>query len=134
VIVCIDTLRMDPERWEASASTPELSLDGRRDHLVAGAGTSNWTVPAVGSTHRPTSGRARTIVPRPEEPRSRAEGPERPRSGVPAPLGILQGAAFTALFSGNPYLYGRFQAGFASCASRRGGVSGFRRSSRGSIA
>ena len=118
VIICIDTLRMDRlERFGGERiTTPELSrlMDAGTTWSQAQS-TSNWTVPAVGSllTGRLPAAHGAIV---PGDRKNLGVEPKTPNvldPSVPLLSEILQGrGVHTALFSGNPYLYGRFQAGF----------------------
>lgn len=118
IVICIDTLRADrlSSYGHYRPTTPVLDRLASQGALFEQAqATSNWTVPSVASllTGRYPN-RHGAIVP--GEIKHLGKSPKAPNEisrDVPLLAEILGGAGFaTALFSGNPYLYGRFQDGF----------------------
>jgi arylsulfatase A-like enzyme len=118
VVVCIDTLRAERLHLLGASRPTSPALDrlaARGLLLDQVQSTSDWTVPAVASL---LSGRlpARhgAVIPGPMKHLGSAqESPDGIAAGVPLLAERLAAAGFrTALVSGNPYLYGRFQDGF----------------------
>jgi arylsulfatase A-like enzyme len=118
VVICIDTLRADrlSSYGYSRPTSPVLDRLASSGALFEQAqSTSNWTVPSVASI---MSGRLPkrhgAVVPGLVKHLGKApKAPNEISADVPLLAEILRDAGFaTALFSGNPYLYGRFQDGF----------------------
>lgn len=118
MVICIDTLRADrlSSYGYSRLTSPVLDRLASTGALFEQVqSTSNWTVPSVASI---MSGRLPNrhgaIVPGLVKHLGRSpKAPNEISPDVPLLGEILRDAGFaTALFSGNPYLYGRFQEGF----------------------
>jgi arylsulfatase A-like enzyme len=119
VVVCLDTLRADHvgAYGYGRPTTPNLdALAAGGTRFDAAWSSSNWTVPAVGSLFTGRDPRSHGATLGPGERLHLGVAPESPfglRPALPTLAEILRRNGFaTALFSGNPYLYGRFRDGF----------------------
>lgn len=124
VVICIDTLRADHVgAWGyARATTPTIDALARRGVRFANAqATSSWTVPSVASilTSLPPAlhgagvfGAIRQL--------SEDQPPHQVSAGVPMLAQHVSALGYrTALFSANPFLYGRFKDGFETAVVDR---------------
>lgn len=126
IVICLDTLRLDRAQFAGSSrrTTPFLADFSRRGTTFLNAqSTSNWTVPAVASVFtglRP----ARHGAVAPGEVKNLGFEPRDPNQIAPGISTLAEAfarAGFrTGLFSGNPYLYGRFKDGFDVASVGRG--------------
>ena len=117
VVICIDTLRADHVgAWGYErATTPAIDALARRGVRFANAfSTSSWTVPSVASilTSLPPAlhgagvfGQVRQL--------SETQPPHQVSAEIPMLAQHVSALGYrTALFSANPFLYGRFKDGF----------------------
>lgn len=125
VVIVIDTLRASHvgAYGYSRPTSPALDALAARGVLFRTAQSpSNWTVPSVGSllTGAFPSQHGAHLG---DGPRELGRAPEAPRSlspSVPLLSEILTRAGFqTALWSGNPFLYGRFREGFGTVRAGR---------------
>lgn len=118
VVICIDTLRADHvgAYGYRRPTTPVIDAVAARGVLFEQVqSASNWTVPAVASifTGRLPRSHGAVVPGALKHLGSVPKAPNEIAREVPVLAEILRDAGYrTALFSGNPYLYGRFQAGF----------------------
>lgn len=118
VVICVDTLRADHvgSYGYQRPTTPAIDAVAARGVLFEHAqSSSNWTVPAVASifTGRIPQRHGAIVPGAVKHLGSAPKAPDEIAREVPVLAEILRDAGYrTALFSGNPYLYGRFQAGF----------------------
>lgn len=124
VVICIDTLRADHVgAWGYSrATTPAIDELVRRGSRFSKAfSTSSWTVPSVASimTSLPPAlhgagvfGEVRLL--------GDTNPPRQVESTIPMLAEHVSALGYrTALFSANPFLYGRFKDGFATAVVER---------------
>lgn len=124
VVICIDTLRADHVgAWGYEReTTPTIDALARRGVRFANAfSTSSWTVPSVASilTSLPPAlhgagvfGEMRLL--------SETEPPRQVAPGIPMLAQHVAALGYrTALFSANPFLYGRFKDGFETAVVDR---------------
>lgn len=125
VVVCIDTLRTSHlgAYGYRRATSPAIDALAARGALFRSAQSpSNWTVPAVGSilTGRLPSEHGAHLGAGPRELGRAPEAPRSLRQDLPLLSELLARQGFaTALWSGNPYLYGRFKDGFQTATVGR---------------
>jgi arylsulfatase A-like enzyme len=116
VIVCIDTLRADhlSAYGYRRQTTPSLDALARRGELFEHASsTAPWTVPSVGSLLTSLYPGQHGAAVAGEVRQLDEQTPAQLRPEIETLGDILHAAGFrTALLSGNPYLWGRFQRGF----------------------
>lgn len=118
VVICVDTLRADHvgSYGHRRPTTPAIDAVAARGVLFEQVqSASNWTVPAVASifTGRIPQRHGAVVPGVVKHLGSAPKAPNEIVREVPVLAEILREAGYrTALFSGNPYLYGRFQAGF----------------------
>ena len=124
VVICIDTLRADHVgAWGYErATTPAIDALARRGVRFANAfSTSSWTVPSVASilTSLPPAlhgagvfGQVRQL--------SETQPPHQVSAEIPMLAQHVSALGYrTALFSANPFLYGRFKDGFETAVVDR---------------
>ncbi len=123
IVVCIDTLRADhlSAYGYGRGTTPRLDALARRgmlfEHALAAA---PWTVPSVGSLLTSLYPVEHGAAVDGEVRQLDEQTPAQLRPEVETLGDILHGAGLrTALFSGNPYLWGRFQRGFDTAVAER---------------
>lgn len=123
IVIVIDTLRADHvgAYGYARDTTPELDRFAKGGTLFSSARTtSSWTVPSVASIFTslyPSEHGA--YVPGPVHDLT-ATPPQQIAVGVETVADRLHGLGYaTALFSANPFLYGRFQSGFETAQVER---------------
>lgn len=119
VVVCLDTLRADHvgAYGYGRPTTPNLdALAAAGTRFDAAWSSSSWTVPAVGSLFTGRDPRSHGATLGSGDRLNLGVAPESPfglRPELPTLAEVLRARGFaTALFSGNPYLYGRFRDGF----------------------
>ena len=116
VVLCIDTLRADhlSAYGYRRPTTPRLAALARRGVLFENASAAApWTVPSVGSLLTSLYPGEHGAQVAGEVRHLDEQTPAQLRPGVETLADILHAAGYrTALFSGNPYLWGRFQRGF----------------------
>jgi arylsulfatase A-like enzyme len=128
VVVCIDTLRADhlAAYGYPRATTPRLDALARRGALFENTlSTAPWTVPAVGSLLTSLYPSRHGAGLTGEVRQLDQSTPAQLRPEVETLADRLHRAKLrTALFSGNPYLWGRFQRGFDHAEANRNSAQG----------
>jgi arylsulfatase A-like enzyme len=123
IVVCIDTLRADhlSAYGYARATSPRLAALARRGTLFENAlSAAPWTVPAVGSLLTSLYPGEHGAAVEGEVRQLDEQTPAQLRPEVQTLGDLLHRAGLrTALFSGNPYLWGRFQRGFDAAVAER---------------
>jgi arylsulfatase A-like enzyme len=123
IVLCVDTLRADhlSAYGYGRATTPRLDALARRGMLFESAlAAAPWTVPSVGSLLTSLYPGEHGAAVEGEVRHLEEQSPAQLRPEVRTVADLFHAAGLrTGLFSGNPYLWGRFQRGFDTAVAER---------------